>query len=201
MKLKKINICTRIFIFSFILLNVFLVFSIVSKENNIDSYFRIHIVANSNTIKDQTLKMKISKEVNEYISKLCKDNNFTSKKVAKATIKDNLGKILALVNNCISKNGYDYTSSINIGTIYYDKKTNREVEMAAGVYDSIRIVVGEGKGENWWSLIYPYSYEEICHITDPANENELVDYNYIIEQEEDSYSFMILDIFKKLFNN
>jgi len=60
--------------------------------------------------------------------------------------------------------------------------------MASGTYDSLKIVIGEGKGENWWSLLFPNSIEGL-EINDVMSNNDI------------TFSFGIIDFFKNMFND
>lgn len=86
--------------------------------------------------------------------------------------------------------------------MYYDEKTKDEVQMAEGIYDSLKIVIGDGKGENWWSLIYPNTYDSVVIYEE---ENIKKDDTYhlttsdIISSKNISIKFGIIEFFKNLF--
>ncbi len=180
MRLKKSFI---IFIISLILLNITIVFATAKNNNNIASFFRIHVVANSDSIDDQLLKYQVSKEVEEYISELTL--NCVSKEECKKIIEHNVQNILALANDILVQQGYNYDLKAYIGNLEYDEKQKDDIYMSSGIYDSLKIIIGNGNGNNWWSLIYPSSIDNFS--------------------EEDStkcniqYRFGIIDWFKELF--
>ena len=95
------NYCIYICIFSFIILNVFLVITCLKTNSNQQDYFRLHIVANSNSIDDQITKLKISKKVTNYISSLNMENG--NKENAKEIIQNNIGNILEIANSELAK--------------------------------------------------------------------------------------------------
>lgn len=87
--------------------------------------------------------------------------------------------------------------------MYYDEKTKDGVQMAEGIYDSLKIVIGEGKGENWWSLIYPNTYDSVV-IYDEQGNNKNDDTHHlttsdIISSKNISIKFGIVEFFKNLF--
>ena len=116
------NFCIYIFIFSTILLNLLIILSAYSNKTNQEEYFRLHVVANSNSIEDQILKLNVSKKITNYLDSLTKDNNITTKEASKKIITDNVNEIIQVANNEIILNNKDYGASINIGKIYYDEK-------------------------------------------------------------------------------
>lgn len=162
------NFCVYVCIFSFIILNILLIFNSINLSNNQNSYFRLHIVANSNSIEDQITKLNVSKKVTSYIEQILDSCNY-NKNESKSIIISNLNQILEIANNEIKTNNKDYTSYANIGKISYEDKYSDVIDMEEGIYDSIQIVLGDGKGENFWSLIFPYSYD--CQMLQDSNNN------------------------------
>lgn len=179
MRFKKTII---IFLVSLILLNVSLVYAINNNKNN-ESYFRIHVVANSDNIDDQLLKYTLSKKVNEYISQLT--IHCTTKQDCKQIIEENIQNILELCDEILKENNSNYNIKAYIGKQLYDEKHMNNIHMNAGVYDSLKIVIGNGQGQNWWSLIYPTTFNNI-------NQEDIFN-------EDITYSFGILELIKKIF--
>ena len=179
MRLKK---TFYIFLISVILLNLTLVYATnATKANN--NYFRIHIVANSDSIDDQLLKYTVSKQVNEYIKQITKDckNKEDSKKI----VEQNIQSILKLCNTIIKENNFDYTVKAHIGKISYGEKNMDDIHMNAGIYDSLKIIIGNGTGSNWWSLIYPTSFNNA------EQQNS--------ENNEPNFSLGIVELIQKFF--
>ena len=196
------NYCAYIFIFSVILLNLFILFTLTKTRNNQEDFFRLHIVANSNSIDDQIVKLKVSKKVTNYINTLLNNDSYTNKNYAKEKITENIDEILEIANNEMKKNNTNYSAYANIGKISYDEKYSEQIDMEKGIYDSVQIVLGEGKGENFWSLIFPsvyINYEEE-NISDYYN-NEIKS-NIIIKDNIEIKSGILEDIKKvvKLFS-
>lgn len=179
MKFKKTFI---IFLICILLLNISIIYANNVQADN-ELFFRIHIVANSDTIDDQILKYKVAKEVNDYITLLTKDSS--SKDESKKIIEENMQYILKLCNTTIKENGKDYVVKSYLGKLMYDEKQFNSFYMNEGIYDSLKIVIGDGKGQNWWSLIYPTTF----------NEKNIEDLN----SEETTYSFFIVDLIHKIF--
>ncbi len=165
-----------IFLTAFILLNVNILFAIETTKNNLTNYFRIHVVANSDSTKDQMLKLKITDAINEYIYDITK--NIHNKTDYVQTIQDNIYNILNLANNTQRENNFDYPISIHLGNIKYDAKTYNKMQMDKGTYNSLRIVIGEGLGTNWWSLLYPSMPNETT--IEEVLSNEDVEFKSII---------------------
>ena len=181
MRSKKILL--YIFLIAFVLLNITIIYGNCTNKSNIQNYFRIHVVANSDSIDDQLLKYTVAKEVNNYIETLTK--NTASKEESKQIIQDNIQNILKICNNIIKNENYNYSVKAYIGKIQYDEKKSYNFYMDGGIYDSLKIVIGHGNGQNWWSIIYPNNYLEL--IDD--------------KETEPQFSFGIIDIFESIFIN
>lgn len=138
----------------FIILNVTIIFNLYTKQTEKSDILRLHVVANSNSIKDQITKLKVYENVNNYISNITKDKNLTKEDIIE-DIQNNAQDIITISNNVLKENNQTYSSSLNIGKIKYEKKQSMLIDMEKGTYDSIQIVLGNGNGKNIWSLIAP----------------------------------------------
>lgn len=197
-----------IFIFCIFILNVILLFSGYSKikQNSYNSsYLRFHVTANSNSINDQMLKYKIASNITNYINNLGINSTYSKEKV-KTTILNNISNILNLAKKIVKDDNKNYDVKAKIGNIYYTKREknviNETLSMDSGIYDSINIVIGEGNGKNYWSLIYPYSYD--CFF-DIENYNQIedvsIDNSLLLQDSDDiqiSYESYIIKFIKKL---
>jgi len=197
---------------AFILLNTIILKNVVIRKSNINNYFRLHVVANSNNLKDQAIKMEVAKDINKKINEIIKDINCNSKSEIKKVIQNNTKDILIAANTSLKKQGDNKTVLIKIGDIYYDEKTKDNISMKEGVYDSIQVVIGEGKGKNFWSLIYPYSYAGMyeldtndinnrSYITTDNESNTILSTNDIISDDNVQYKSGILEFAKKMWFN
>ena len=116
-----------IFLAAFILLNINILYAIENTKNNLANYFRIHIVANSDTINDQMLKLKITDSITKYIKSIT--NGITEKEEYIKTIQNNIPSILNIANQIQKENGYNYPLIIHIGNIKYDDKTYNRIQI------------------------------------------------------------------------
>lgn len=138
-------------IFSFILLNSIICFNIFKTNYISKDIFRLHVIANSNSISDQITKLKIESKINDYIVSL-KPN---SKEDLINKLHINKDNILDIANSTLNENNLNYSSKLQIGRLNYDEKNNMLIEMPSGTYDSLNIILGDGNGKNIWSIIFP----------------------------------------------
>jgi len=66
--------------------------------------------------------------------------------------KDNLKKI---AEECIKSNGFNNTVKIEIGEESYPTREYEDFTLPAGKYTSLRVIIGNGEGQNWWCVLYP----------------------------------------------
>ena len=118
-----------------------------------DKIFRIHIIANSNSTEDQNLKLKVRNAILEYLNSLSLDFKDKSQAISSLKfIKDNIEDI---ASNVIEKEGFSYPVKISFGSFYFPTKYYEDYRFPPGYYDAIKIELGEARGENWWSVMFP----------------------------------------------
>lgn len=144
---KKLHI--YLFLFSFIILNLYIGSKISKKLNYQNNFIRLHVVANSNNINDQIEKLKISEKINSYIESLNISDNVSKEEIL-SILNSKSDEILNIVNN-----NTNHSSTLKIGKIQYEEKQNAIYDMPAGSYDSIQLILGKGAGKNIWSFIFP----------------------------------------------
>lgn len=103
---------------------------------------RLHILANSNSEEDQTLKLKVR-------DRLLKEADLVSGKEI------DLEEIERICKDEITKNGYNYEVKACFGKFYFPTKTYENISLPAGDYHAVRVLIGKGEGENWWCVMYP----------------------------------------------
>lgn len=194
--MKQKHITFFIAIFSFILLNTLVAFNIYKTKFISKDIFRLHVVANSNSIEDQIIKLKAESKIKEYISSF----NINDKNELKNEIEKNKDEILQIANSTICENYKNYTSSIKIGKISYDKKDNMQTQMYSGTYDSASVILGSGNGKNIWSIIFPNdkTIEKIKELdTIIPGISNIYNHDEEFETNDKQINSLILDFLKK----
>ena len=146
-----------LFLFIFIILFFLLViFSAKSYASNIindlsSNFFRLHILANSDSKEDQELKLKVRDKIIEYMN----EQNFKTKEETISYINNNIEEFYKIAEKTIQENGYNYTVNISVGNFYFPTKNYGNISLPAGFYDGIKIEIGYAKGQNWWCSLFP----------------------------------------------
>lgn len=154
--IKQISFCMVIAIFATGILtwNIFLNLETKSTVSVLShSAIRFHILANSDSVSDQALKMLVKESVVNYIYE--KTGDFKTVDEVKNFILNNDKTIKSMATKAIADNGYDYTVSSTFGFSDFPVKTYGDVIFPKGTYTSYTIKIGNGKGHNWWCVLYP----------------------------------------------
>lgn len=132
------------------------------EEKVYENTIRLHVIANSDSESDQSLKLAVRDGVLNKIKEL----NADTKRDASDYIKNEGDDIAALCDGILKENGSNDTVHIEFGKENYPARYYDSFALPAGEYTSLRIVIGEGEGRNWWCVLYPplcsASSEEEC---------------------------------------
>ena len=118
-----------------------------------DGVLRFHIVANSDSEEDQSLKLKVRDGIAELTSRLFAD--VENKEEAISVAKDHKQEIAAAATEVLRANGCVDRVTVEIKNLYFPTKRYENVFFPAGNYDAIHITIGEGKGQNFWCVMFP----------------------------------------------
>lgn len=142
---------------------------IADKEKLQKELIRLHVVAASDSDEDQALKLQVRDAVVESLR--AELENVADPRQAKAYLQENLPKIECLANQVLRAAGCPDVATVSLqleefATRYYDTFT-----LPAGIYEALRITIGEGEGQNWWCVVFPSlcvgatvaEFEEIAH--------------------------------------
>lgn len=110
---------------------------------------RLHIIANSDADYDQQVKLAVRDGVIAAQRELFPDG------IKKELTEEEKKKLIQTAREIIKAEGADYGVALETGNFYFPTKEYENITLPAGNYDAVRLVLGEGKGENWWCVMYP----------------------------------------------
>ena len=142
---------------------------------------RIRVIANSNSEYDQEKKQEIRKEVQIYMQDLLKDAKNTEE--ARTIINNNLKNLNKNIDSYLTQINYDKDYTINFGLNYFPEKEYKGIKYKEGLYESLLITLGEGKGNNWWCVLFP----PICLLEAEETETNEVEYKSFIKEIIEKY--------------
>lgn len=114
---------------------------------------RLRILANSDSENDQALKRLVRDEVNEAITEWVAE--LTSIEEARRLIQSKLPEIQKIAENVMDREKSAQKVTVNFGKIEFPTKLYGQFLYPAGEYEAILISLGEGKGANWWCVLFP----------------------------------------------
>lgn len=114
---------------------------------------RFHVRANSNSSKDQALKLKVRDAVGAYMQE--KLDGVDDLAQCNHIVQDSLAEIVQEAEQVVANEGYTYEVTARLETVGFPEKTYGEYTFPKGDYHALNVVIGSGKGENWWCVMYP----------------------------------------------
>ncbi len=121
--------------------------------NEYEGIIRFHVIANSDSNEDQELKLHVRDCVIVKLQKALEDCSDVGE--TREYIKENLDEIEIWASECVKSWGYDYDVTARIGVTAIPAKQYDDVYFPAGNYEALTITIGEGKGQNWWCVVFP----------------------------------------------
>lgn len=190
-------------IFSLLLLvagAVFVALPVGEAADIYDGVVRLHILAVSDEEQDQANKLQVRDAILEAYSEDL--NGLTSREEAETYLTGHLSDIEALATAKLSELGCEEKATVTLTNEYYPTREYESMRLPAGNYLSLRVILGEGKGKNWWCMIYP----PLCTSSSRADE-ELVEAGFsknqvrLLTDSEDGgtvVKFKIVETFSSL---
>ena len=165
-----------------------------------DDTVRLHILANSDSGEDQELKITVRDGILKKYSDLL--SKCESTEDAELKISAILSDIERDAEDIIADAGYDYRVKATIGKEWYDTREYNDFTMPCGIYTSLKIVIGEGDGQNWWCVMYPPLCTELASESAPSDD-AIADYSKeeitLIQGGKYTVKFKILELLSSAF--
>ena len=128
--------------------------SVLSDKQKLkESVIRMHVVANSDSDEDQKIKYMVRDAVTESLKKdLCAVADISQ---AKNYLRENLPKIQQIAEKTLCRLGCQDNVTVSLCREAFEKRIYDTFSLPAGIYEALRITIGEGEGKNWWCVVYP----------------------------------------------
>ena len=118
-----------------------------------DSVIRFHVIANSDSQEDQDLKLRVRDEVLAKAEALYPEDATLSQ--ARAALEEHLDDLPQAGQAAVDEAGYSYPVTAQLTNCWFPTKEYEGFALPAGNYNALRIVIGEGEGQNWWCVAFP----------------------------------------------
>ena len=133
---------------------------------------RFHVLANSDSAEDQALKLCVKDLLLEKIRDGAAADQIAGKEDLKAYILSE-SSTLKTAEDFIHSFGYDYGVHVGIETCRFPVRTYGDMTFPAGMYEAVRVTIGNGAGHNFWCVLYPsLCYTDSIHASMPEGSKE-----------------------------
>ena len=200
MKIEKILVLFCVLVLCLAICNVL---PIHGEEKIYESVVRLHVLANSDSKDDQALKLKVRDAILAYTSPKVIDS--ASREEAIEILQNELDEIEKIAEQVVKGQGYDYEVEVTLTLEDYPTRNYESMSFPSGQYVSLRVLIGEAKGQNWWCVLFPplclsaaseKAENEEAFIAVGLNSDQ---YKIITETQDTTYylRFKILEALKK----
>lgn len=170
---------------------LYTVYSVTIMENISGNITRLHIIADSNLEKDQLIKLAVRDEILDFVRTSGMDDVTSLKNEA---------------DGYLDKIGAGYKAEVSKEDCFVPKKEYNSVVLPRGRYKCIKVILGNGKGENWWCIAYPplcYTESMFGDLSESgmAELSKILDDNaldVIIKTKNVNFRFKIVDEIQEL---
>ena len=114
---------------------------------------RFHVIANSDSPEDQALKLAVRDRVLEQAQAVYPENATLPQ--ARAALEGALDQLAQAGQAVVEEQGYDYQVTARMEQCWFPTKEYDGFALPAGEYTALRVVIGEGQGQNWWCVAVP----------------------------------------------
>ncbi len=174
-----------------LLLTVLLCLVPVQEQNVLSGKLtRLHVLANSDEPADQRLKLQVRDAV---LAVAAEETHMTE---------DLLQRMQIAAQQTVVQAGYDYDVAVSRERYFFDTRRYDTFALPAGEYDSVRVIIGEGAGKNWWCVVAPPLCAGVCEaemeeIAASAGLSEK-EISFICEENGYILRFQLVDLWGKL---
>ena len=190
------------------LVTAFMILPIHGEAELYDNVIRLHVLANSDSEEDQALKLTVRDAVLKKTQTLLE--NVDSKEEAEAILRQNLPVIEQTARDALRAAGAENTVTVELGQESYPTREYERLAFPAGEYLSLRVMIGEAEGQNWWCVLFPplcltaataqseQETEAVCLSAGLSGEQ----YRMIADTDETKYKlrFKILEVAEEFFH-
>lgn len=116
-----------------------------------NSVLRLHILAESDSEYDQSLKLKVRDALLESDIFESADSLESAERIAM----EKLDEIVNVAESTLTENGCNLPVTAEIADVEFDERVYGDITMPSGEYRALRVKIGSAQGKNWWCVMYP----------------------------------------------
>jgi stage II sporulation protein R len=199
MKINKMKTITLAYI---LILSIGTILSLYIPKNEVTASeaiiipkeaIRLRILANSDSEADQALKRLVRDEVNANITTWVQE--LTNINDARTMLQSKQPEIQLIAERVVKREGSDQSVQVNFGKVQFPTKLYGQFLYPAGEYEAILITLGEGKGANWWCVLFPplcfLDFSNGLAVSDGFEENDSTEPKPVVDQNVDNQENLV----------
>lgn len=129
------------------------VLALRTQDELADKVVRLHVLANSDSEEDQALKLKVRDVVLERATAILEQS--ADRREAESRLRGELLELERIAAEEIAAEGYNYPVTVELENTDFPTKKYDGFTLPAGEYLALRVIIGEGQGQNWWCVVFP----------------------------------------------
>lgn len=126
---------------------------IADRQRLNEELIRLHVVANSDRVEDQELKLLVRDSIITSLRQALADVRDTEQ--AKEYLQENLPKLQELANKTLDAAGSAQQAVVTLCREGFPTRQYDTFSLPAGIYEALRVTIGDGAGKNWWCVVFP----------------------------------------------
>lgn len=138
-----------------------------------EKMIRLHVVANSDSDADQTLKLHVRDAVLRRAEDILRQSAGMTE--ARQRLSEALPAIGDAAAAALTARGSAYPVAVSLEETEFPLKTYDGFALPAGEYMALRVVIGAGEGHNWWCVVYPPLCSAACELEETARGSGLTE--------------------------
>jgi len=158
-------------------------------DYNRDNLIRFHVIANSDSKRDQAMKLKVRDRI---VGRMTPEfTGVETRTEARKIVEVHLAEIREIALAEVRAWGEDYPVKVEVGNYDFPVKSYGNLTLPAGKYEAVRVIIGSGRGTNWWCVLFP----PLCFVDASKQGNPDID-RVNPEKTEVRVKFKLLEILK-----
>lgn len=150
--------------------------SIIPEES-----IRLRILAHTDAAQDQWIKRKVRDAITGQVSSWVHEPDTIDS--ARDIINDRIDRIETRIGEVLDMHGYTYGYKVELGKVDFPTKMYGNKVYPAGTYEALRVTLGDGRGQNWWCVLFP----PLCFVDLATGEAVASDQSAADEEKEQAF--------------
>jgi len=114
---------------------------------------RLHVIANSDSDIDQQAKLHVRDQL--LLAGAGLFDGSVDAIGAETAIAPRVAELEACAARALRDWGLSYGVQIRLEETYFNTRSYENITLPAGRYQAVKVILGEGGGQNWWCVMFP----------------------------------------------